>query len=122
MCLRKILGVSRLDKIRNSIIRQSLDMNHAILNRVTQKRLRFFGHIQIMPNTMYPKILLEASILPQRPKGRPAKRWTDCIKTDSSTINLTSLVEAGRLATQRTTWQSIMTQMARQSDPPMPTP
>ncbi|XP_072033177.1 uncharacterized protein [Amphiura filiformis] len=117
-----MLGVSRLDKIKNSTIRQSLGMNHTILNRVTQKRLRFFGHIQRMPNTRYPKILLEASILPQRPKGRPAKKWTDCNKADSSTINMTTLVEAGMLAKQRPTRQSIVAQMARQSDPPVPTP
>ena len=121
-CLRKILGVSRLDKIRNTSIRHSLKISQTVINKIQTKRLRFFGHIQRMPATRYPKILLEANLFEKRPRGRPAKRWTDCIKSDVSTINLTSLAEAGRLARERSTWQSIMNQMARQSDQPVPTP
>ena len=42
MCLRKIMEVSRLDKIRNTKIRQSLGLKYNVIDKVTQKRMRFF--------------------------------------------------------------------------------
>ena len=36
-CLRKILGVSRLDKIRNTTIRKSVDLKDDIIGRIAQK-------------------------------------------------------------------------------------
>ena len=47
-CLRKILGVSRLDKIRNTTIRKSADLKDDIIGRIAQKRLRYYGHIMRM--------------------------------------------------------------------------
>ena len=122
MCLRKILGVSRLDKIRNTKIRQTLNLKHTIIDQVNQKRMRFFGHIQRMHPTRYPKILLEATIMENRPRGRPAKRWMDCIKESCRARNLTSMHEVARRAYDRDDWRSIMDQMARQSVPPVPMP
>ena len=121
MCLRKILGVSRLDKIRNTHIRQTLDLNHTIIDQINHKRMRFFGHIQRMYTGRYPKILLDANIIGKRPKGRPAKRWTDCIK-ESCKTNLTSINKVARMAEDREAWRDIMKQMARQSVPPVPMP
>ena len=48
MCLRKILGVSLLAKIRNSHIRQTLNLAHTIIDQINQKRMRFFRRIQWM--------------------------------------------------------------------------
>ena len=122
MCLRKILGVSLLDKIRNNRIRQSLDLNHTIIDRVNHRRMKLFGHIQRMNSTRYPKILMEANIAEKRPKGRPAKRWTDCIKDSCHAQNLTSIYQMARMAMDREEWRNIMDRMARQSDPPVPMP
>jgi hypothetical protein len=123
MCLRKILGVSRLDKIRNTKIRQSLGLKNTVTDLINQKRMRFFGHIKRMKNHRYPKILLEANLEGKRPRGRPAKRWTDCVKTDCRAAGMTSMAETGRLAQDRKAWHDIMKQMARQSEEaPVPMP
>ena len=56
------MGVTLLDKIRNNRIRQSLDLNHTIIDRINHKRIRLYGHIQRMNSTRYPKILMEANV------------------------------------------------------------
>ncbi|XP_072041050.1 uncharacterized protein [Amphiura filiformis] len=112
MCLRKLMGVSRLDRIRNTTIRKTLDMEFTILDRISTKRLRYFGHIQRMPPSCFPKLALEAHIHGKRPSGRPPKRWSDCLKADCSKVNISPSVEASRLAQDRRKWQDIMKQMA----------
>ena len=121
---KKDHGVSRLDKIRNTKIRQSLGLNYTVIDGVTQKRMCFFGHIKRMSRERYTKLLLEARLEGRRPKGRPAKRWMDCIKHYIKIGGTTSVTEAGRTAMDREAWQNIMDQMARQSekDAPMPMP
>ena len=44
-CLRRILSVTRLDKIRNTKIKESLNLDQDVLNRIVVKRLKYFGHI-----------------------------------------------------------------------------
>jgi predicted DNA binding CopG/RHH family protein len=61
-CLRKILGVSRRDRLRNDFIRNSLGLNYTILDKIHQKRLTYFGHITRMDTTRYPKITLEGHV------------------------------------------------------------
>ena len=122
MCLRKIMGVSRLDEIRNTKIRQSLGLKYKVIDKVTQKRMRFFGHIKRMSQGRYPKLLLEARLEGRRPKGRPAKRWMDCTRQDIQIGGMRSVTEAGRMAMDRKAWQNIMDQMARQSEEDAPVP
>ena len=110
ICLRKILGVTRLDKIRNTIIRETLGLEDTILDRIAQKRLRFFGHVNRMKPTRYPNILLTANIHGDRPRGRPAKKWLDCVKADCATRHLRSLTEASRTSKDRRSWLEIMKQ------------
>ena len=82
ICLRKILGVSKLDRIQNKVIRETLGLEETILDKITTKRLRFFGHINRMKPSRYPNILLNGDVHGDRPRGRPAKKWLDCVKAD----------------------------------------
>ena len=58
MCLRKILGVIRMDKIRNTSIRQTLGIKNTITVLVAYKRLRYFGHVKRMSSTRNPNLVL----------------------------------------------------------------
>jgi len=80
--LRKIEGVTRMDRIRNEEIYARLNYNRDINQRIKQRRLRYFGHICRMKNERYPKILLYGYVHGQRSRGRPKKRWLDVIKQD----------------------------------------
>ena len=110
ICLRKILGVTRLDKIRNTTIRKTLGLDETILDKIAKKRLRFFGHVNRMRPSRYPKILLTSNIHGDRPRGRPAKKWLDCVKADCATRCMGSLTEATRTSQDRKIWLEVMKQ------------
>ncbi|XP_030841087.1 uncharacterized protein LOC115923847 [Strongylocentrotus purpuratus] len=110
ICLRKILGVTRLDKIRNTTIRKTLELDETILDKIAKKRLRFFGHVNRMRPSRYPKILLTSNIYGDRPRGRPAKKWLDYVKADCANRCLGSLTEATRTSQDRKIWLEVMKQ------------
>ena len=104
-CLRRIMGVSRRDKIRNATIRDTLDVQTTLVDRIRAKQLSYFGHVKRMPPSRYPKITLEGRIPGKRPQGRPPMRWTDNIKSICKGMGLQSLVEAGYATTNRQNWR-----------------
>ena len=65
--------VTRLDKIRNTAIRGSLNFHISIVNRVCAKQLTCFGHVNRMPPFRFPKITFEGIIPGKRFRGRPWK-------------------------------------------------
>ena len=73
-CLRKILGVSRLDKIRNTTItRKSLELKEYIIERLLTMRMK---------TESMPYIPLIGTVKGKRQRGRSVKRWLDGIKND----------------------------------------
>ena len=104
-CLRKILGVTRLDKVRNTKIREKLNYHRDLIDTVQTKKLKYFGHIVRMQNSRYPKILLEGNIHGTRPRGRPEKKWLDDIKTFCLENDIQSVSTASHLATNRDIWR-----------------
>ncbi|XP_072017475.1 uncharacterized protein [Amphiura filiformis] len=54
-CLRKILGVTRRDRIRNTSIRDTLDYQCTVMNKIRAKQLSYYGHVKRMPPSRYPK-------------------------------------------------------------------
>ena len=95
-CLRRVLDVSRLDKIRNTKIKESLNLDQDVLNRTETKRLKYFGHVKRMQPTRYPKMAMEGNVKGHRPRGRPPKRWLDCISQDCKTRSITNLTRGNK--------------------------
>ena len=58
--LRKIAGISRLQKVRNDGISQALGIQTTLLDKVVQQRLRWFGHVERMPVDRIPHNALHA--------------------------------------------------------------
>ena len=54
------------------------------------------AHIKRMPSHRYPKIIQGTYTHGDRPSGRPAKRWEDCVKADLRSYGVNSLAEASR--------------------------
>ena len=44
-CLRKIEGVTKREKLRNSEIQRRLKWKHDVIQRIQQRRLKLFGHV-----------------------------------------------------------------------------
>ena len=109
-CLRRIMGVTRLDKLKNTHIKESLNLERDFMDKVSTKRLKYFGHILRMKSTRYPKIAVEGNVARNRPRGRPPKRWLDCISEDCKARSIPRLIDASRLAADRKTWHTIIIQ------------
>lgn len=106
-CLRRIEGVTRRDRLRNTEIKERLGWTRDIVSRIQTRRLRFFGHVTRMNGQRYPKIAMEGYVHGSRSRGRPKKRWIDMIREDCTELNVT-VHEAGELARDRDKWRSIV--------------
>lgn len=80
-CFRRSTRHSKLEKIRNTTIRQEMGVNSTLLDFVSYKQLEWYGHVRRMPETRLPRQILEW-IPPGRGKrGRPRKTWMDDIRS-----------------------------------------
>jgi len=52
--LRKLLGVSRLQKVRNETIRNILEREETIIDKIQKRRLTWFGHVERMADNRLP--------------------------------------------------------------------
>ena len=57
-CLRRIAGATRRDRIRNKEVRDRVDLLQDVANRIQQRRMQYFGHVQRMAHTRYAKLAL----------------------------------------------------------------
>src|SRR6476661_7474316 len=106
-CLQRILGVTRRDRIRNAHVRERLNLSTDIVQRVAERRLRFFGHVVRMPYHRLPLVVIQGQVHGKISRGRPRKRWIDNVKEDVTTMGI-SLVEAFRLTQNREGWRSFV--------------
>ena len=52
--LRKILGVSRLQKVRSDTVGNILEQEETIIVTIQKTRLTWFGHVQLMEDNRHP--------------------------------------------------------------------
>lgn len=76
--LRRVKGVTKMDRIRNEKIRQDLGTN-PILEFIEQRQLSWWGHMQRMSNNRQVKRIWEARTPTRRKRGRPRETWDGTI-------------------------------------------
>ena len=69
----RIEGVALFYKVRSSEIQKSLNIE-PLLFRIERSQLRWFGHLNKMPQERLPKQALLAKANRKRPVGRPRTR------------------------------------------------
>jgi len=79
--LRFSLGVTRLDKIRNTRIRGTAHTDK-ISEKLREARLRWYGHVMRREEDHVGKRMLKLKPPGKRSRGRPARRYMDGIKED----------------------------------------
>ena len=47
-CLRSLVGVSRIDRVRNDEVRRRAGIDRELASRANQRVLRWFGHVERM--------------------------------------------------------------------------
>ena len=123
--LRRVCGVSLLNRLHNEIIRVNCDMEPKLSSIVRSEQLRYAGHILRMNENRFPKKLL--FWLPpvewKRPQGLYPKRWWDVVRQTLKTVGIYAklgfgddlqLIEA--YAENRTEWRNAVYRIRAEID------
>ncbi len=104
--LRRILGKTRRDRIRNEVIRKVTNQKETLVDRIRQRRLMWFGHVHRMENTRLPARALHGYVEGTRSKGRQRKTWMDNVREDlaSRGLDMRTAIDKTR---DRTEWSRI---------------
>lgn len=88
-CLRAILGVSRLQHLRNVNIRETC-CNQPLIDDIIRKyRIRWAGHVWRMPDSRLP-IKIFNSVPPRNwrvARNAPRKQWVDALRKDFNRVH-----------------------------------
>ena len=78
MCLRRIEGMSRIDRVRNEDIRKSRSLGQvAVVDMVKDRQMRWKEKLEEMNSDRPVKQVYEGDIAGKRPRGQPKKRWIE---------------------------------------------
>ena len=61
-CLRSLVGVSRMDKVRNEDVRRRAGIEWELASRADQRVLRWFGHVERMDEYRLARRVLMAEV------------------------------------------------------------
>ncbi|GAB4813537.1 hypothetical protein N2152v2_000583 [Parachlorella kessleri] len=107
-CLRRILGLSLLDRIPNSVILACCGQQ-PIKEQLRLQRLLWLGHLVRMPDTRLPKLVFFSQLVAKRPRGRPLVRLReDVLRADVRSKGIATSWR--RLAVDRAKWNEAVRQ------------
>ena len=70
-CLRSLVGVSRMDRVRNEEVRRRAGIERELETRADRRVLSWFGHVERMDEYRMPRRVLMAEVSGGRVRGRP---------------------------------------------------
>ena len=107
-CLRKVLGVTYRDRIKNcDIIKRTKQQK--ISEIIRNRRLRWFGHVARMNDERFPKKVLAWEPTMRRRPGRPRCSWKQNVTRDLKDMD-TSWNDAMVEAKNRDVWRMLTAQ------------
>src|SRR5678816_1585400 len=77
--LRGMLGVKRIDKMRNERFRKLCGVKKGVNERINESTLRWFGHMKRMNDSRLVKWMYSGECVGNRPAGRPKKKWIESV-------------------------------------------
>ena len=107
--LRTLENIKWYDLISNEVLRERTQQPPASL-LATQRRLRWYGHIQRLPEEHPTRSIFEFNPHTagwRRPRGAPRTRWRDTIRKDFEDLNVPFEL-APRLAEFRPWWRALV--------------
>jgi len=103
-CLRKILDISWQDHVPNCKVLEQADIP-SMFGLLTQRRLRWLGHVHRMEDGRIPKDILYGQLTEgSRPCGRPTLRYKDVCKRDMKSADINPNTWEGTAA-NRSAWR-----------------
>ena len=79
-CLRSLVRVSRMNKVRNEEVRRRAGIEKDLASIADQRVLRWFGHVERMDEFRMARKVLMAEVSGGRVRGRPRLGWMDGVK------------------------------------------
>ena len=79
-CLRSLVGVSRMDRVRKEEVLMRAEIEKELESRADQRVLRCFGHVERMDEYQISRRVLLAEVSGGRVRGRPRLGWMDGVK------------------------------------------
>ena len=79
-CLRSMAGVSRVDRVRNEVVRQRTGVGIELATRVDMNVLRWFGHVERMENDRLLRRVINARVNGRGARGETKVRvdgWSE---------------------------------------------
>ena len=109
-CLRVILGVTRWDMKRNTMLR-SLGEMERVETMIMKRRLRWLGHLERMENSRIPKCFLVCRpVTGRRSAGGQKKRWCDVLVSDLKWCDMWD--DWRKIAKDRGAWRCLVREAA----------
>ena len=107
-CSRSLIGVLRMDRVRNEEVRRRAGIERELASRADQRRvLRWFGHVERMDDYRMTRRVLMAEVSGRRVRGRPKLGWIDGVKLALGNRGVT--VKAARqCAKDRKAWRALV--------------
>ena len=93
-CLRSLVGVSRMDRVRTEEVRRRAGIERELASRADQRVFRWFGHVERMYAYRMARMTLMAEVSGGRVRGRPRLGLMDGVKVALGNRGMT--VEAAR--------------------------
>ncbi|CAB3222369.1 unnamed protein product [Arctia plantaginis] len=87
--LRWMCGVTQMDKVRNEYIRGSLKVA-PLDEKLRSNRLSWYGHVMRRDEENVAKKVLGMRVEGYKRRGRPKKRWMDCVREDMASKGVNS--------------------------------
>ncbi|XP_061621461.1 uncharacterized protein LOC133474126 [Phyllopteryx taeniolatus] len=100
--LRFALGVTRLDKIRNELIRGTAKVR-CFGDKVRESRLQWFGHVQRRESEYIGRRMMRMELPGKRARGRPKRRLMDVVREDMMAVGVREEDAGDRLSWKRMT-------------------
>ena len=79
-CLKSLVGVSRMDRVRNEEVRWRAGIGRELVCRVGQRVLRWFGYVERMDEYRMARKVLMVDVSGGRLRGIPRLGWMDGVK------------------------------------------
>ena len=106
-CLRSLVGVSRMDRVRNEEVLRRAGIERELASRADQRVLRWFGHVERKDEYRMARRVLMADVSGGRVRGRPRLGWMEGVKVAIGNRGMT--VEAARqCAKDRKAWRALV--------------
>ena len=79
-CLRSLVGVPRLDRVKNEEVRRRAGIERELASRIDQSVVRWFGHVERMDEYRMARRVMMAEESGGRVRERPRLGWMEGVK------------------------------------------